>query len=71
MSKKFDDLHVKLDAQHNERLAQAERHHKEATELAKTQHDEHLSRIAAVAKPVKKAPAKKIVSYKAKKASTR
>ena len=44
----FSAVHNKLDAQHQERMTQAQTHHNEAIALAKAHHAEHM---AALAKP--------------------
>ena len=60
-------LHSKLDAQHEERLRQAEVHHSDAIKLAKAHHEAHLKALKQPGEPLsapthvtaKKAPVKK------------
>ena len=50
-------LHTKLDAQHAERMAQAQAHHDEALALAREHHEAHMKALKAVKPAPTKAPA--------------
>ncbi|MDE2472558.1 MAG: hypothetical protein KGL35_28475, partial [Bradyrhizobium sp.] len=57
----FSAVHTKLDAQHAEHLALAEKHHREAVALAKKHHEIHMAAVAPRAPTARKpaSPSKK------------